>query len=79
MRRAAYPSGLDLHLIVDNDAPYKAVRGERFLKPNRRFKIHVIPARPSGLNLGEAVVRRITPHGGPLGPLCQCRGPGSGH
>lgn len=54
------PSGLDLHLIVDNYATHKHPKVKAWLKRHRRFHIHFTPTSSSWLNLVERWFREIT-------------------
>jgi transposase len=57
---AQTPTGLDLHLIVDNYRTHKHERVQRWLKRHPRFHIHFIPTSSSWLNLVERWFRDIT-------------------
>ena len=57
---AETPSGLDLHLIVDNYATHKHPKVKSWLKRHRRFHLHFIPTSSSWLNLVERWFREIT-------------------
>ena len=54
------PTGLDLHLIVDNYGTHKHPRVKSWLKRHRRFHLHFIPTSSSWLNLVERWFREIT-------------------
>ena len=54
------PSGLDLHLIVDNYGTHKHPRVTSWLKRHPRFHLHFIPTSSSWLNLVERWFREIT-------------------
>lgn len=54
------PSGLDLHLIVDNYATHKHPKVKAWLKRHRRFHLHFTPTSTSWLNLVERWFREIT-------------------
>ncbi len=54
------PSGLDLHLIVDNCKTHKHPKVQSWLKRHRRFHVHFIPTSSSWLNLVERWFREIT-------------------
>jgi len=54
------PSGVDLHLIVDNYATHKHPKVQRWLKRHRRFHMHFIPTSSSWLNLVERWFRDLT-------------------
>ena len=54
------PSGLDLHLIVDNYGTHKHPRVKSWLKRHPRFHLHFIPTSSSWLNLVERWFREIT-------------------
>lgn len=57
---AETPSGLDLHLIVDNYATHKHPKVRAWLKRHSRFHIHFTPTSSSWLNLVERWFREIT-------------------
>lgn len=54
------PTGLDLHLIVDNYNTHKHPKVQRWLRRHPRFHIHFIPTSSSWLNLVERWFREIT-------------------
>jgi transposase len=54
------PTGLDLHLIVDNYGTHKHPRVKSWLKRHPRFHLHFIPTSSSWLNLVERWFREIT-------------------
>jgi transposase len=54
------PSGMDLHLIVDNDATHKHPKVKNWIKRHRRFHLHFIPTSSSWLNLVERWFGEIT-------------------
>ena len=54
------PSGLNLHLIVDNYGTHKHPRVKSWLKRHPRFQLHFIPTSSSWLNLIERWFREIT-------------------
>ena len=54
------PSGLDLHLIVDNYATHKHPAVARWLKKHPRFHLHFIPTSSCWLNLVERWFAEIT-------------------
>lgn len=54
------PSGLDLHLIVDNYATHKHPNVLKWLKKHPRFHQHFIPTSSSWLNMVERWFREIT-------------------
>jgi transposase len=54
------PTGLDLHLIVDNYGTHKHARVKSWLKRHPRFYLHFIPTSSSWLNLVERWFREIT-------------------
>jgi transposase len=54
------PSGLDLHLVVDNYATHKHPKVKAWLKRHPRFHIHFTPTSSSWLNLVERWFREIT-------------------
>ena len=53
------PSGLDLHLIVDNYATHKHDKVKRWLKRHPRFHMHFIPTSSSWLNVVEGFFRNL--------------------
>jgi transposase len=58
------PSGLELHLILDNYAIHKSPPVKRWLKRHKRFHLHFTPTSGSWLNLierwfGELTSKRI--------------------
>lgn len=53
------PSGLDLHLIVDNYATHKHEKVKRWLKRHPRFHMHFIPTSSSWLNIIERFFRDL--------------------
>lgn len=57
---AAMPTGLDLHLIVDNYGTHKHPRVKSWLRRHPRFHLHFIPTSSSWLNLIERWFREIT-------------------
>jgi len=50
---AAVPSGLDVHLILDNDATDKTAAIRRWLVKRPRYHIRFTPTSASWLNLVE--------------------------
>ena len=54
------PSGLDLHLIVDNYATHKHPAVERWLIRHPRFRLHFTPTSASWLNLVERFFGELT-------------------
>ncbi len=54
------PSGVDLHLVLDNYATHKHPAVRRWLTRHRRFHLHFIPTSSSWLNLIERWFREIT-------------------
>jgi transposase len=54
------PTGLDLHLIVDNYATHKHPKVKAWLKRHPRFHIHFTPTSSSWLNLVERWFREIS-------------------
>jgi DDE superfamily endonuclease len=56
------PTGLDLHLIVDNDATHahKTPAVRRRIKAHPRFHLHFTPTAPSWLNMVERFFAEIT-------------------
>jgi transposase len=54
------PTGLDLHLIVDNYSTHKSPPVKRWLKRHSRFHLHFIPTSSSWLNLIERWFGEIT-------------------
>jgi len=57
---AETPTGLNLHLIVDNYATHKHPKVKRWLAKHPRFHVHFIPTSSSWLNLVERWFRDIT-------------------
>ena len=54
------PSGLDLHLIVDNYATHKHPSVTAWIEEHPRFHLHFIPTSSSWLNLVERWFAEIT-------------------
>jgi transposase len=54
------PTGLDLHLIVDNYGTHKHPRVIAWLRRHPRFHLHFIPTSSSWLNLVERWFRELT-------------------
>ena len=54
------PSGLDLHLIVDNYATHKHPRVRQWLSRHPRFHLHFTPTSSSWLNLVERFFADLT-------------------
>jgi putative transposase len=54
------PSGLDIHVIVDNYGTHKHLRVKRWLATRPRFHVHFTPAYASWLNQVEIWFNRIT-------------------
>jgi transposase len=54
------PSGLQLHLIVDNYSTHKHVAVRAWLEKHPRFHMHYIPTSSSWLNLVERWFRELT-------------------
>jgi transposase len=54
------PTGLDLHLIVDNYATHKTPAVNRWLKAHPRFHLHFTPTSASWLNMVERFFADIT-------------------
>lgn len=54
------PSGLDLHLIVDNYGTHKHPRVNSWLRRHPHFHLHFIPTSSSWLNMVERWFREIT-------------------
>ncbi|MBI4160813.1 MAG: IS630 family transposase [Acidobacteria bacterium] len=57
---AETPSGLNLHLIVDNYGTHKHPRVKSWLRRHPRFHLHFIPTSSSWLNLVERWFRDLT-------------------
>lgn len=57
---AETPTGLDLHLIVDNYGTHKHPRVKSWLRRHPRFLLHFIPTSSSWLNMVERWFREIT-------------------
>jgi len=56
----AFPSELDLHLIVDNYRTHKHDNVDAWLAKHPRFHLHFIPTSSSWLNLVEGWFRELT-------------------
>src|SRR6185503_4703468 len=54
------PTGLDLHLIVDNYATHKTPAVRRWIKAHPRFHLHFTPTSASWLNMVERFFVEIT-------------------
>jgi len=54
------PTGMDLHLIVDNYATHKHPKVKNWIKRHKRFHLHFIPTSSSWLNLVERWFGEIT-------------------
>lgn len=54
------PSGLDLHLIVDNYSTHKSPSVQRWLKQHPRVHFHFTPTSASWLNMVERWFRELT-------------------
>jgi len=54
------PTGLNLHLIVDNYGTHKHPKVTAWLKRHTRFHLHFIPTSSSWLNMVERWFREIT-------------------
>ena len=54
------PSGLTLHLILDNYSAHKHDAVNRWLKRHPRFQLHYTPTSSSWLNLVERWLREVT-------------------
>ncbi|MFO0981088.1 MAG: IS630 family transposase [Planctomycetota bacterium] len=54
------PTGLDLHIILDNYGAHKHANVQRWLKRHPRFHMHYIPTSSSWLNLIERFFRDLT-------------------
>jgi transposase len=54
------PTGLDLHLIVDNYGTHKHPRVRSWLRRHPRFHLHFLPTSSSWLNLVERWFRELT-------------------
>ena len=55
-----FPSGLDLHLIVDNHGPHTHASVDPWLAKHPRFHVHFVPTSCSWLNLIERWFRELT-------------------
>ena len=53
------PTGLDLHLIVDNYATHKTPAVKRWIKAHPRFHLHFTPTSASWLNMVERFFAEI--------------------
>jgi transposase len=56
------PTGLDLHLIVDNYPTHKTPAVKRWLKAHPRFHLHFTPSSASWLNMVERFFAAPKPH-----------------
>ena len=54
------PAGLQIHLIIDNDAPHKHPAVKAWLAAHPRFHLHFTPTSSSWLNLVERFFRDLT-------------------
>lgn len=54
------PSGLDIHMIVDNYATHKHEKVRRWLKRHPRFHMHFTPTSSSWLNVIEGFFGKLT-------------------
>jgi transposase len=54
------PADLDVHVIVDNNAPHKTPAIQRWLLRHRRFTLHFTPTSSSWLNLVERWFAELT-------------------
>jgi len=54
------PTGLDLHLVIDNYSTHTHERVKSWLAKHRRFHLHPIPTSSSWLNLVERWFRDLT-------------------
>jgi transposase len=57
---AEVPTGLAVHLILDNYSTHKHVDVQRWLKRHKRFHLHFTPTSSSWLNLVERWFRELT-------------------
>jgi transposase len=57
---AEVPTGLDLHLILDNYGTHKHEQVEAWLERHPRFHLHFTPTSSSWLNLVERWLRELT-------------------
>jgi transposase len=57
---AAVPSGLDLHLVLDNYATHKTPAIHQWLLKHPRFHLHFTPTSSSWLNLVERWFAELT-------------------
>jgi transposase len=57
---AEVPTGLDVHMIVDNYSTQKHANVQAWLAKHPRFKLHFIPTSSSWLNLVERWFREFT-------------------
>jgi transposase len=54
------PSGIDVHLVVDNASTHKVERVRRWLLRHPRYQIHYTPTSASWLNLVERLFAEVT-------------------
>jgi transposase len=57
---AEVPTGLDVHMIVDNYSTHKHANVQAWLAKHPRFKLHFTPTSSSWLNLVERWFRELT-------------------
>jgi transposase len=57
---AETPSGIDLHLVVDNYGSHKTKRVKEWLGKHPRFHMHFTPTSASWLNMVERFFSEIT-------------------
>ena len=57
---AEVPTGLEVHLILDNYATHKTPQVKRWLKKHPRFHLHFTPTSSSWLNLVERFFRDLS-------------------
>ena len=58
---ARSPTGLDVHLVLDNSSTHKTPAIQRWLKAHPRFALHFTPTSSSWLNLVERWFAELTP------------------
>ena len=57
---ASMPSGLDVHLVMDNYGTHKVVKVRNWLARHPRYQVHFTPTSSSWLNLVERLFAEVT-------------------
>ena len=57
---ANLPSGLDVHLVMDNYGTHKVAKVRGWLKRHPRYQVHFTPTSGSWLNLVERLFGEVT-------------------